>query len=399
MLCVEEAQSIVLDNLPSMNARAVPLLSAVAQVLAEDVVSEVDLPPFNKSAMDGYAVCSSDVENTPVTLDVIENIPAGCFPEKRIEPGQCAKIMTGAPVPEGADAVVMIEYTEENGKSKVSIQGSVKPYENICAFGEDLKKGELVLERGRTIRPQEVALLAATGRTQVIVHCRPKVSILATGSELAPPTETLGPGRIYDANTPCLASLCRQIGIVPEILGVAPDNHKELSEKIAEGLRSDVLLVSGGVSVGDYDLVPGVLNEFGFNIRVAKVAMKPGKPTVFATKDDKVAFGMPGNPVSSFVAFTLFVAPALKKMTGYKQPELGPIALDARLTEDVENHRKRRLYAPATLVCSGERWEVRPTENHGSADLVGLSHCNALMELPPKSAWKCDDTVRVIRLV
>ncbi len=393
MIEPQEALQIVLEKSPQLEAVEVPLPEADGAVLAEPVVSDSDLPPFDKSAMDGYAVRSADLARLPADLAVVESLPAGTAPTRPIQGGTCAKIMTGAPVPEGADTVVRVEHTEPAGAGRVPcserhslLQGvrilrSDLPRRNICVRGEDVRKGETVLEAGRVLRPPEVGLLASVGRERVRIVRRPTVAVLATGDELVSVSTVPGPGQIRDTNSWSLLACCRRAGVEAESLGVARDTLDHLRDRIARGIERDVLLVSGGVSVGEWDLVPKVLRDLGVAIHFATVRMKPGKPTLFATHGRGLVFGLPGNPVSTIVGFHLFVLPALRRMMGWVDP--APPTVAATLAVGTEVRGNRTTFVPAVLRREGETWVAEVVETRGSADLVGFSRADALLALEP----------------
>jgi len=380
MIDPSEALQIVLEKTPGPEPVEVPLLEGVGAVLVEPIASDVDLPPFDKSAMDGYAVRSEDLAHLPVELAVIETLPAGTAPTRAVEAGTCAKIMTGAPVPAGADLVVKVEDAEALSEGRVRIL-RFDAGRNICVRGEDIRKGATVLEAGHVLRPPEIGLLASVGRERVRVGRRPTVAVLATGDELVPVSAVPGPGQIRDANSSSLLACCRGAGVPAHSLGVGRDNEADLRAKIAEGLRHDVLLVSGGVSVGEWDLVPEALRELGATIHFATVRMKPGKPTLFATHARGLVFGLPGNPVSTIVSFHLFVRSALKKMMGHPNP--GPPAVTATLAGETKVRGNRTAFVPAILRREEDAWVVEATETRGSADLVGFSRAEALIALEP----------------
>jgi len=380
MIDPSEALQIVLEKTPGPEPVEVPLLEGVGAVLVEPIASDVDLPPFDKSAMDGYAVRSEDLAHLPVELAVIETLPAGTAPTRAVEAGTCAKIMTGAPVPAGADRVVKVEDTEALSEGRVRIL-RFDAGRNICVRGEDIRKGATVLEAGHVLRPPEIGLLASVGRERVRVGRRPTVAVLATGDELVPVSAVPGPGQIRDANSWSLLACCRGAGVPAHSLGVGRDNEADLRAKIAEGLRHDVLLVSGGVSVGEWDLVPEALRELGATIHFATVRMKPGKPTLFATHARGLVFGLPGNPVSTIVSFHLFVRSALKKMMGHPNP--GPPAVTATLAGETKVRGNRTAFVPAILRREEDAWVVEAIETRGSADLVGFSRAEALIALEP----------------
>ncbi|MGB2754530.1 MAG: gephyrin-like molybdotransferase Glp, partial [Phycisphaerae bacterium] len=374
------ALRIVLEKSPRLEAVEVPLPEADGAVLAEPVASDSDLPPFDKSAMDGYAVRSADLARLPVDLAIVESLPAGTAPTRPIQGGTCAKIMTGAPVPAGADCVVKVEDTEALPDERVRILRT-DPGRNICARGEDVRKGETVLEVGRVLRPPEIGLLASVGRERVRTVRRPAVAVLATGDELVSVSTVPGPGQIRDANSWSLLACCRRAGVGAESLGVARDTLDHLGDRIARGLERDVLLVSGGVSVGEWDLVPKVLRDLGVTIHFATVRMKPGKPTLFATHGRGLVFGLPGNPVSTIVGFHLFVLPALRRMMGWVDP--APPTVTATLAIGAEVRGNRTAFVPAVLRREGKTWAAEVIETRGSADLVGFSRADALLALEP----------------
>ena len=393
MIEPQEALRIVLEKSPRLEAVEVPLPEADGAVLDESVASDSDLPPFDKSAMDGYAVRSADLARLPADLAVVESLPAGTAPTRPIQGGTCAKIMTGAPVPEGADTVVRVEHTEWLAGGRVPcserhslLQGvrilrSDLPQRNICARGEDVRKGETVLDAGRVLRPPEIGLLASVGRERVRIVRRPTVAVLATGDELVSVSTVPGPGQIRDANSWSLLACCRRAGVGAESLGVARDTLDHLGDRIARGLKRDVLLVSGGVSVGEWDLVPKVLRDLGVTIHFATVRMKPGKPTLFATHGRGLVFGLPGNPVSTIVGFHLFVLPALRRMMGWVDP--APPTVTATLAIGAKVRGDRTAFVPAVLRREGEAWAAEVIETRGSADLVGFSRADALLALEP----------------
>ncbi|MDK1030515.1 MAG: molybdopterin molybdotransferase MoeA [Planctomycetia bacterium] len=394
MIEPDDALKVILENTPVLESTRLPLADALGGVLAEPVASDMDLPPFDKSAMDGFAARSADLERLPAELEVVEEIPAGAWPQKSVGAGQCAKIMTGAPVPQGADCVVMVEKTEPAGPGRVRVtEAERKP--NICRLGEDIASGEVVLEAGHRIRPEEVGLLASVGCVNVTVVRRPEVAVLATGDEIVPPEQKPGPGEIRGANACSGGAQIRRAGFAVRDLGIAKDERGELADRIREGLRSDVLLVSGGVSVGEYDFVPAVFKELGVEIKFEKVAIKPGKPTVFGTHSGGLIFGLPGNPVSSLVVCRLFVLPALMKMAGDARPPHRFV--DAVLAEPVKNRKGRQAYMPAVLTTEDGVVQARLPKYHGSADLVALAKANALLIVPADTERiEAGETVRAL---
>jgi len=393
MISPHEALEIVLADARRLEAVGVPLAEALGGVLAEAACADSDLPPFDKSAMDGYAVRAADVARLPADLAVIEELPAGQTPTRPLAPGACAKIMTGAPVPAGAGLVVPVEDTERLPDGRARILRVVAGRPHICPRGEDVRQGAPVLEAGRVLRPQEIGLLASVGRERVPIYRRPRVAVLATGEELVPVAAVPGPGQIRNSNSSSLLACCRAAGVPADDLGVARDEQADLRGKIAEGLSRDVLIVSGGISMGEWDFVPKVLADAGVVVRFATVRMKPGKPTVFGTRGTSLVFGLPGNPVSTLVGFRLFVRPALRKMMGHPDP--APAPLDVRLSAPMKVKDDRTLFAPAVLRYAADGWEAMPVATHGPADLVGFSKADGLIILEP-GAYKAGACVKAL---
>lgn len=381
MISPEEALRRVLAHTPRLEAEEMPVLEAAGAVLAEPVASDMDLPPFDKSAMDGYAARSDDLAHLPALLAVTEEVPAGAVPTRPVEAGGCAHIMTGAPVPEGADVVVKVEDTEPAGAGRVRILRAGAAGRNVCVHGEDVRRGETVLQAGRRLRPAEAGLLASVGRERVRVFRRPRAAVLATGDEVVPASATPAPGQIRNANSWSLRAGCRRAGVACDDLGIARDTESDLRARLAEGLARDLLLVSGGVSVGTWDFVPQVFEALGVDVHFETVRQKPGKPTVFATHEGGVVFGLPGNPVSTLVTFRLYVLPAIRAMMG--DPAPAPACVAAALAEAVAVQGDRRKYLPATLRRDGAGWTAHLVPTHGSADLVSFCRADALAPLEP----------------
>src|SRR5262249_9482238 len=329
--------------------------SAVGLGLAEDVAADLGLPPVDKALMDGYAGRAAGLVSGAAALTVIEEGVAGKGPTKRGEPGEATRVMTGAPMPKGADAVVMIERTKMLDERRVRIE-EVKPPaagQNVLPRGREMRRGEIVLSASAVLRPQEFGLLAGVGRTAVKAHPSPSVAILSTGDELVDASETPGPGQIRNGNGVMLLAQIVRGGGRPHLLPIGRDRPDHLRMLMTEGLRSDMLVLSGGVSAGTPDLVPGVFAERGVRPPFHKVAMKPGKPVLFGTRPRSgdgtptLVFGLPGNPVSSLVCFELFVRPALNRLRGLAEP--GPILVPATLDEDFAYRTDRPTYHPAVL--------------------------------------------------
>jgi molybdopterin molybdotransferase len=381
MLTVAEAQAIVLRNthpLPPVDAPLTP--APLGAVLAEDIASDLDMPPYDKAMMDGYAVRSADLPDGRGTLTVIEEVTAGRTPRHTVGAGQATRIMTGAPIPPGADAVVMVERTRAEG-DRVKIEDRPpQAGQNVMPRGREMRCGETVLAAGAVLRPQELGLLATVGRASARVHPAPRVAVLSTGDEVVEAVERPGPGQIRNGNGPMLCAQAARAGGQPHYLGIARDRLDSLAPRVAEGLRFDVLLLSGGVSAGALDLVPGVLQQAGVKPHFHKVEMKPGKPVLFGTRDSTLVFGLPGNPVSALVCFELFVRPALRRLAGHAEP--GPFVVRATLAEDFVYRTDRPTYHPAVLEADDSGWRVRAVPWYGSPDLRGLTRANAFAVFP-----------------
>ena len=360
----------------------VPLAQARGRILREAVVADRDMPPFARSAMDGYALRAADVASTPVTLAVIEQIPAGYTPRHVVGPGQAAKIMTGAPMPEGADAVQMVELTEDEGRQSVTILQAVSPGENVRHAGEDLQGGASLLQTGARLDASAMALLAMTGRSVVTVSRRARVAVIPTGDELVPVDEDPGDAKIRESNGHMIRALAEAAGADVELFPIVPDLIEELETAIGAALETaDVVLLSGGVSMGDYDLVARALTRLGCRAAFDRVAIQPGKPLWFGgTGDPKgpLVFGLPGNPVSSLVDFIVFVRPALEALAGARATDRH---LPARLAESVHRRKGRRGYFPARLDAANDALNVRLVPTKGSADMVAMSKADALVIL------------------
>lgn len=388
MLSVAEAQTIVLQRVRALPPETTALTpAALGRVLGEDVASDLDMPPYDKALMDGYAVRAGDLPAGQGVLQVVEEITAGRLPQRAVGPAQAARIMTGAAIPTGADAVVMVERTQPAGTDRVRIaDAALELGQNILRQGREMRRGEIVLRPGAVLRPQEVGLLSAVGRTTVQAHPIAEVAVLATGDELVDASRVPEPGRIRNSNGPMLLAQVQRAGGRPVDLGIARDRRDELRELVARGLEANVLVLSGGVSAGKLDLVPGVLQELGIEPHFHHVSMKPGKPVFFGTKNKEdgrlvLVFGLPGNPVSSLVCFELFVRPALRKLVGHAEP--GPQWLNVPLAEAFRYKSERPTYHPASLEYGPEGGRVRTRKWFGSSDLRGLHEANALVLFPP----------------
>lgn len=382
MLTVEEAQEIVLDSVSVSGIERVPLSESQGRVLAEDVAPRYDVPPHDNSSVDGYAVQAADTAgastDAPCRLEVLEEIPAGTIPAARVVPGKTSRIMTGAFLPEGADAVVMVEHTRPNGED-VEIRKAVEPGQNVRYRGEDVREGRHVLFGGDEIGPGEIGLLAAFQRSQVAVRRRPVVAILSTGDEVVEIDERLVPGKIVNSNSYSLAALVRECNGRPVNLGIAGDSEPEIARAIQSALSADLVLSTGGVSVGDYDYVKKVLDDLGADMRLWRVKMKPGKPLAYGLLQGKPYFGLPGNPVSCMVSFLLFARPAMRKMMGYDPDDWRLPEVRAELENDLTAGGDRRHYLRARVTCAGGRFSVSTVAGQGSGMLSSMTGTNGLV--------------------
>jgi len=377
---VEKALDIVLAHTPALPSEEVVITDALGRVLAEDVRADLDMPPFDRSAMDGYAVRAADAAFAPVTLEVGGRIRAGEFSARPLAAGQAVQIMTGAPVPPGATAVQQVEKTRAvDGGRKVEILSPVETGQNIARQGSEVRAGDEVLARGQVLDPAAIAVLAAVGKGRLRVGRRPTVSAVVTGDELVDVWETPTRGKIRNSNGYALVAQARWAGADVRSLAVVPDVPDRIAEAMREGFDSDVLVLSGGVSEGAFDLVEEVLARFDVGLFFTKVAIKPGAPLVFGRRGDKLVFGLPGNPVSAQVTFDMFVRTALLRMQGARTV-LRP-TVDVVLLEAVKNRSGRKAYLPARVRSEEGRLVGRPVASMGSADIVAHARANALVVL------------------
>jgi molybdopterin molybdotransferase len=426
-LSVENAQKCVLESVARLDAESVRLEDSLGRVLAEEVRANRDLPPYDVSAMDGFAVRSTDLASVPVSLVIIEDIKAGDMPIKIVQAGQCARIMTGAPVPQGADAVIRVEDTLALSESSVQINRAVKPGNDIRLRGEGMCNGDVVLTAGTEITPGVIGILATVKRARMQVYRHPRVAILSTGNELESLDEIFDPNKIPNSNSYALMAQLQALGIEPVLLGIARDDPDELAEYLQRGLEFDVLLVSGGSSVGVHDYVRPTMEALGVQMRFWRVAMKPGHPVAFgvlqrntegtskaveadavqgarraakqayladrqrsehrATQQcaaaDAFVFGLPGNPVSSMVCFEQFVIPALRRMMGHQR--LYRRTIDARLTHNVKHQPGRTEFVRVTLMKEEGGYAATSTGAQGSGMLLSMARADGLMVVPSES--------------
>jgi len=379
MLTYEEALREVLAQVPEPKVVRVPLRKSLGRVLAHPVLADLDLPPFKKSFMDGYAVRSQDAATAPVKLEVIGVVAAGRPSQPQVEAGKAVQIMTGAAVPPGADAVQMIEKTRPGGAETVELLEPVTKGENVAAQGNEVRQGETVLVSGRALGAAEMGVLATFGHKEVEVYAAPTVAVIPTGDEIVEVEEKPVFGQIRNSNAHTLWAQCHNLGLDAQVFPVTPDDPERTREVVSQGLQYDLLLFSGGVSMGEYDYVHRILEEEGVSIFVQKAAIKPGKPIVVGRKGDHLIFGLPGNPVSAFVTFEVFVRPAVRHWMGFQSPCLPSVW--GELVAETRQKPGRKFFKQARTFWKGDKFGVEPIETRGSADLVAFSSANSLMVL------------------
>lgn len=408
MISVEEALEKVLSYVAVLEPEEKPILDCLGQVLAEDVYSTIDVPPLDNSAMDGFAVKAEDTygagEPSPKLLTVIDEVAAGSLASREVEPGTAIRIMTGAPLPQGADTVVQFEDTDEvvrkssgSSLSQIGVLRQVEKGLNVRCKGEDIARGALILRKETVLRSSETGVLASLGYSTALVIRRPIVSVLATGDELVNIGQPLPPGKIYNSNSYSIAAQIRHYGGLPKILGIGRDSVCSLNEKLDEGMDSDMLITSGGVSRGDYDVVKDVLAERG-EIALWTVCMKPGKPSAFGVimngERQILHLGLPGNPVSSMITFEQFARPAILKMVGKKN--LAKPCVQAVIEDDVRNSDGRRIFARVKVTKQGEQYHAYLTGPQGSGILTSMARANGLAIIPEDTEGvKAGDMVKV----
>lgn len=384
MIDIADALSLILERATPRAPVWRSTIESLGLVLAEDATSDIDSPPYDKALMDGYAVIASDVSGGSAELKVLEEITAGIVPRETVVPGTATRIMTGAPMPAGADAVVVVERTEliESGDSSIVRirDDGVKPGRNTMRRATSLRRGDVVLRAGCALTAADIGIISEVGRREALVYPRPTVAVLATGNELVPAGQVPGAGQIRNSNGPMLCALATDAGGCAVDLGIGRDDEAELSRLVRRGLEEDVLVLSGGVSAGVLDLVPKVLQDVGVESVFHKVRLKPGKPMWFGVAPgaggDTLVFGLPGNPVGSLVCFELFVRPVLGALAG-KSADALPRA-EARLAREHTQRGDRPTYYPAVLRHESGAAIVEPLDWHGSADLPTLARANCL---------------------
>jgi molybdopterin molybdotransferase len=386
MLPIERGLEIVMSTARAKNrpdwmpGEAVSLLDSMHRILREDILADSDSPRFDKAIRDGYAVRVEDVARVPAVLSVIGESRAGAGADITVERGQCCEIMTGAPLPQGTNAVIMVEHTERLSPEAVKILRSARENEGLLRRGAEAREGEKILQAGRRIGLADIGLLAGAGVSSVTVTRKPRVAVIATGDELVEVDQQPEPGQIRNSNTYTIVAQVKEAGAEAIQLGIGRDNLEDLRDKIRRGLESDILLVSGGVSMGKYDLVESVFAEFGVEVLFDKIAMKPGKPTVFGHRGNGYVFGLPGNPISTMVAFHMFVRPLILFLL--KAEDTSPKILEATLEAAAKCDPERAALVPALVRFEGGRYWIKTAPWKGSSDLVGLARANALIMIP-----------------
>jgi molybdopterin molybdotransferase len=394
LLPVEDALRLVLAEAAPLGDEEIDLASAFGRVLAETLAAPEDMPAFARSAMDGFAVRAADVAKAPVLLEVVGFLPAGRDAAGiEVGPGRAVRIMTGAPLPAGADAVVMVERTQpvdpgDGGgtappPARVRILAPVAPGENVTPRGADLVRGDVVLEKGARIRAAELGALAGVGRTRPRVHRRPSAFVLSTGDEIVDPASSPLPHQVRNSNSPALVALLEEAGARPTGLGIAGDDPAVLDARIAQGLSGDLLFLIGGVSVGDKDLVSDRLTAAGVRVLFHRIAMKPGKPLLFGRRGSCLVFGLPGNPLSALTAFLLFGLPAVRRAAGLAGAGLPEVR--ARVTETVRQKPGRTWYRLARIALRDGFFHATPVRSSGSGDMVSASRANGFIVIPADS--------------
>ena len=373
MIIFEEAYKLVINSAVKVENEYVDLNNSLNRILAKDVISDVNSPPFDKSAMDGYACRREDIHNE---LQIIEVIPAGIVPEKRIEKNLCSKIMTGAMVPDGADCVLMVEYTEDISKNKIKfIKESTK--NNIAYATEDVKQGDIVLKKGTKIKAQHIAVMATTGYIKPLVAKKVRVGIISTGNEIVEPNIKPGLSQIRNSNAYQLIAQVEQAGAIPDYIGIAKDDKESSYKLIVDAFsRNQLVLLTGGVSMGDFDFIPDILDDLNIDIKFKTIAIQPGKPTVFGIKGNQFVFGLPGNPVSSFNIFELLVKPFLNKMMG---ANFYPVEIKMPLGKEYKRKKSLRKSFIPIKISNGNVW---PLEYHGSAHIFSFSEADGIISIP-----------------
>jgi molybdopterin molybdotransferase len=375
MIEFEEAFRIVMESGFETESETISFLDSYSRILDEDIASDIDMPPFNRSAMDGYACHRTDLSSD---LEIVEVISAGKEPAKMVGKNQCSKVMTGAIVPDGCDIVIMNEETTNLITGKIRFTGN-DPKFNISLKGEDIKAGEIVLRKGKFIQPQEIAVMASVGKTKIMVKRRPKVGIISTGDELVEPSVQPDISQIRNSNAYQLVTQVARSGGEGTNYGIAPDNEAITLKMIEHAINeSDIVIITGGVSMGDFDFVPLVMEQAGIKILFDQVNVQPGKPTTFGIHPKAIVFGLPGNPVSSFIQFELLIRPLISSMMGHHW-----IPVECKLSMAVDYNRKSSVRLGFIPVTINKNKEVIPVSFHGSAHIMALTYSDGIIAMKP----------------
>jgi molybdopterin molybdotransferase len=374
MISFEQAFNIVMSTSFRTGTEEISYTDSLNRILAGDIASDMDLPPFKKSSVDGFACRKTDLGND---LEILETIPAGNWPSKAVGSNQCSRIMTGAPVPDGADCVIMVEETEILPTGLIRFRSSFKK-ENIANKGEDVRKGELVLMAGKKIRPQDIAVMASVGHILVTVSKMPRVAVISSGSELVEPNIFPGVSQIRNSNSSQLIAQIERAGASGKYYGIAADDEAKTLSIVEKAIsENDMVLLTGGVSMGDFDFVPSVLEQAGVKILFTRIAVQPGKPTTFGLHPQSVIFGLPGNPVSSFIQFEVLVRPLLTKMMGC---EWRPLSIKMTMNKKfTRKYAERMAFIPVKFT---DEDSVSPVEYHGSAHISALPEADGIISMP-----------------
>lgn len=375
MISIATAFDIVMNASFSTGKETVPFTESLNRILAAEVISDMEMPPFNKASVDGFACRKSDLGNE---LEIIETVSAGGWPEKPADKNLCTRIMTGAAVPESADCVIMVEDTETLPSGKIKFIGS-STKENIAFKGEDIKKGDVVLKAGSLITPSYIGVMATVGHTSVTVSRKPRAAIISSGDELVEPHEKPGRSQIRNCNAFQLMAQTERAGAEGKYYGIARDDEKETFDIIQKAIsENDLVIISGGVSMGDFDFIPSVLERTGIRILFSRVAVQPGKPTTFGIHPGALVFGLPGNPVSSFMQFEILIRPLINKMMGYAWQ---PLIKTLPLKDDFLRNSADRMGLIPVIITDDEL--VSPVEYHGSAHISAISGAPGIIAIPP----------------
>jgi molybdopterin molybdotransferase len=391
MITQKEAHEIMMTHARTLGSEQVSLSEALHRVLAEDVCSDMDMPPFIKSAMDGYACRREDLDND---LRIVEILKAGAVPDKAIGPNDCSKIMTGGMVPEGADCVIMVEKTRQIDEATVRFVGE-STTDNVCLQGEDIQEGDVVLGSGTRLLPQHIAMLASVGCIHPTVSRKPRVGVISTGDELVEPEVKPDISQIRSSNSHQLIAQLLNADAIPVYYGIVRDTEQSIDATLRKALgENDVVLLSGGVSMGDFDLVPRIMKTNGLTILFDEIAVQPGKPTTFAVSDDNYCVGLPGNPVATFTQFELLVKPFLYRLAGHEY-QLPILRLPMGRTRTRQRFA-RDAWFPAKISQEGT---VLPCEFHGSAHVESLCEADCLGSMPAGQATLEEGALATIRLI